>query len=610
MKLPYYRAMVGAVRANMQNGRAGACTTYYSAFDPEVETLVRLKNPMTPADRQIRGMDYNQMSNKFFARKVARNESVFLFNCYTAPDLHQAFYSGDIERFEKLYARYEADPNFKKTYVPAREIALAVLSEAYETGRAYLTAIDEVNRHTPYKDPIYSSNLCAEIVEPTEGYARMEDLYTAGPVGYITFETDLNNPTTQGLENAGFRMSAPDPVQMVSNANGSNERVKAAQSLEVGDVFTYMGKTHTVTKITSLKREPEVALCSLAGIVVSNIESDEEYAEAMYYALLMIDKCIHMSDYVLPHVGYTAKQRLAAGVGMMDLAHYLARKKLKYSSKEGKEEIHRVAERHMYWAIEASLRLAKELGPAPWSHRTKWADGWLPIDTYNRNVDEIVQVPLQYDWEDLRRRVVASGGIRNSALVAYMPGESSSKASGTVNSIYPARDLTIMKTDNDITTYWAAPESDKLAKWYESAWDVPSEDMIQIYSLIQKFTDQAISADLFRRVEGDEKITSEEMLRCYLLMHKYGMKTRYYQNTKTSKAVVLDSNAKGAEVRMSKAEIEAFGYLSAEDMVNAGMIHDNQDGTYLIDQSLVDTLTAMQNENADGVGCGSGGCVL
>lgn len=591
-KFFYLDALKGAVKANLQNGRGGACTVYYSAFDPEVETIARLKNPMTPASKQIRAMDYNFIGNKFLGRKAAKNEQVFLFNIFTAPDLYKAFYSADLVRFEEIYNKYEADPSFKKTYVAARELVLTVLNEGYETGRAYLAFADEINRHTPYKDPIYSSNLCAEIVEPTQGYERMPDLYTDHAVGYNAFLTEC------GQE---FTLTADDAVILGDGSYNSG------LSLFAGDRFMYGGQWFTVKTVLDRKEEPEVALCSLAGLVVSNIKSDEEYEDAMYYALLMIDICIHKSEYALPHIGYTAKARMAAAVGMMDLAHYLAKRKLKYSSKEGKEEIHRVAERHMYFAAKCSLRLGKELGNAPWIHRTKYADGWLPIDTYQKAVDKVVQVPLQYDWEALRAGVKENGGIRNSSLVAYMPGESSSKASGTVNSIYPTRELTIMKTDGNLTTYWAAPNSDKLGKYYELAWDVPTLDMIEVYGIFQKFTDQAISADLFRKIEGSEKITTDEMLETYFHMLRMGMKTRYYQNTHTAKAVRLEEYTE-LKYTYNLADIQRLG-LDLDLLKEMGVIQDAGHGFFHATMNL-ETLVVAAEENGADVGCGSGGCTL
>ncbi len=65
--------------------------------------------------------------------------------------------------------------------------------------------------------------------------------------------------------------------------------------------------------------------------------------------------------------------------------------------------------------------------------------------------------------------------------------------------------------------------------------------MIDCYAIIQKFTDQAISADLFRKIIGDEVVTSSEMLKDYFYMVKMGLKTRYYQNSKTSEGTELNS---------------------------------------------------------------------
>ena len=92
-------------------------------------------------------------------------------------------------------------------------------------------------------------------------------------------------------------------------------------------------------------------------------------------------------------------------------------------------------------------------------HKTKWPEGWLPLDTYNRNVDKIVDVANQYDWEALRQEIIANGGLRNSALVAHMPTETSANSSGTTNGLYPIRELTMIKTDNQRVNYWAAPKA-------------------------------------------------------------------------------------------------------------------------------------------------------
>lgn len=465
-KLPYYRAMVGAIGANLQNGRGGASTVYFSAFDPEVEVIQKLRNPMTPQSKRIAGCHYAFSSNKTLARRVARDEQFTLFSYKENEELFESMFLKDQSKFETLYAEYEktADPKLKRS---AREIVLNSLTEARETGVQYLFFPDSVNKHTPFIDPIVQSNLCVEIDIPSKPFASIEDLY---------------NKNSEG----------------------------------------------------------EIGLCSLAGVVASNIESDEEHADVAYYGLKMIDVCIHKSRYEFPSLEHTAKSRLSAGVGIMGLAHLMAKHNQRYDTEEGRNFIHEVFESHMWHLINASLRLGKELGNAPWINKTLWPSGWLPIDTYEKRVDELVTIENKRDWESLRKQIIANGGIRNSVVCAHMPGESSSQSSGTTNGLYPIRSLDIMKTNENSVSYWVAPEATKLAQKYQLAWDISTRELIKVYAIAQKWTDQGISADLYESIKGDDKIKSTDMIAEYLDMVKYGLKSRYYVNSNTSKEIDLN----------------------------------------------------------------------
>lgn len=476
-KKKYYDVMGKAIVANVQAGRGGAVTCFFEAFDQEVEMIQALRNPRSTEDRRNRDMHFAMLTNRFFAKKAAAKagqDQIFAFNPYTAPDLHEAFYGKDIELFETLYAKYEADPTFVKHYASAREILKTLLKEAQETGVAYVGQIDEMNRHTPFLDPIRSSNLCMEIAEPTAPYYEMPDLYSSEDHG-----------------------------------------------------------------------RGEIATCSLAAVSVENIPDLATYKKVCYYALKMIDYCILNSSYVFPHLEFTAKQRMSAGVGIMGLATHLAQNGLNYTSDAGKDEMHFIAERHMYCLIEASLQISKERGLAPWMHKTKWPQGWLPIDTYKKAVDKIksdgTEFSNLFNWEKLRAAIIENGGIGHSVLAAYMPGESSSKALGGANSIYPVRRLTLSKNDQNNHLYWAAPYGDDPAIKYQFAWDIPTKDMIDCYAIFQKFTDQAISADLYRRIVGSEQIDINDLLKEYFYMVKMGMKSRYYYNTETTANLSLEA---------------------------------------------------------------------
>lgn len=525
-KLPYYASLGKAVHANMQAGRGGACTTYFSAFDPEAEVIVHLRNPRSTEDRKNRDLHYALVSNRLFAEKAAKNGRAFSFNVFTAPRLTELFFSNDADGFRAEYERLEADPSFHKEWFQPRELLITWLNEALETGVAYLANVDEMNRHTPFKEPIHSSNLCLEICEPTRPYEDMRDLYSDREVGWIDVELLGGERRRLGFNDALTR-------------NG--QMIFAGEIREGEQVTDAKGETFVVSRLLKTHAEPEVALCSLGAIACDNIPDDDDaaYEEAMYLTLKMIDYCIEHSHYALPHVGVTAKARMNAGIGLMGVATVMARKRLRFDTPEGLAELHRIAERHMYFAIKASLRLARERGLPRWIHKTRWVDGWLPIDSYNRNVDSLGDFSNRYDWEALRHEIIATGGIGHSCLVAFMPGESSSKALGQPNGLYPVRDATLGKTDGNVTIRWAAPDSDDPACLYQSAWDIREVDMIKAYAVFQKFTDQGISADLWRRIRGDEKVSSKELLEQYFAMFKYGLKTRYYYNSNVASGLSI-----------------------------------------------------------------------
>ena len=279
----------------------------------------------------------------------------------------------------------------------------------------------------------------------------------------------------------------------------------------------------------------EIAMCAIAGINVDNIEDDDDYRQCAFLSLRAIDAAIHQTQFPFPAATRTARARLSAGVGIVGLAHYLAKRNLDYQT--GKQAIHDLAEKHYYYLLEASLMLGKEKGNAKWIDRTKWVDGWLPIDDYEALKEKFtnngIHFELKQDWELLREKIRENGGIRNSVLVAHMPAESSSISSGTTNGLYPARNTFLLKTNGTKSLSYVVPDSEDLH--YQSAWDIPSNDMIDCYALVQKFTDQAISADLWINVVGAERIEARKLLSDFFRMNSLGVKTRYYLNSRTSK---------------------------------------------------------------------------
>lgn len=301
-------------------------------------------------------------------------------------------------------------------------------------------------------------------------------------------------------------------------------------------------------KIKKIERKNEIGLCNLMAICAGRVRPSN-YAQAAYYALKIVDNVIDIMEYPFASLETTARARRSAGIGITNLAYDMAQRGLKYDSQAGKDYMHRLAEMHSYWLHEASLEIAKEKGNAPWIHKTKYPEGWLPIDTYCKHVDNITDQKLQFNWEDLRNRIIANGGIRNSVLEAFMPCESSSVASNTSNGLYPIRNSVVIKTDGDSKKVFIAPDWDNLKDAYQFAYDIPTKDIIEMYAIFQKFCGQTISADVYHRYAedgSDRKIGSKQLLQEFLYRHKCGMKSRYYVNSASGVSTNNSNNDEGA----------------------------------------------------------------
>ena len=131
-------------------------------------------------------------------------------------------------------------------------------------------------------------------------------------------------------------------------------------------------------KIKKIERKNEIGLCNLMAICAGRVRPSN-YAQAAYYALKIVDNVIDIMEYPFASLETTARARRSAGIGITNLAYDMAQRGLKYDSQAGKDYMHRLAEMHSYWLHEASLEIAKEKGNAPWIHKTKYPEGWLPI---------------------------------------------------------------------------------------------------------------------------------------------------------------------------------------------------------------------------------------
>ena len=274
-------------------------------------------------------------------------------------------------------------------------------------------------------------------------------------------------------------------------------------------------------------------MCILSAINVGKLKQLEELEELCDLAVRGLDELIDYQEYPVIAAEASTKNRRSLGIGYIGLAHYLARQGEHYDDPHAWQLVHDLTEAFQYYLLKSSNQLAKEKGACGYFNRTKYADGILPIDTYKKDVDEIVPHNLNYDWENLRASIL-DHGLRNSTLSAQMPSESSSVVSNETNGIEPPRGYLSVKKSKKGPLKQIVPQYQTLKNNYTLLWDMPSNTgYIHIVAVMQKFFDQAISGNWSYNPENyaDNEVPVSVMAQDFLSTYKYGWKTSYYQNT-------------------------------------------------------------------------------
>ena len=280
--------------------------------------------------------------------------------------------------------------------------------------------------------------------------------------------------------------------------------------------------------------EGEIALCTLSAFNLGALENLDELEELAELIVRALDSLLDYQNYPIAAAQRATELRRTLGVGVINYAYYLAKNGVRYSDGSANDLTHRTFEAIQYYLLKASNKLSKEFGPCLAFNETTYSKGIMPIDSYKKELDGICQTELAYDWDTLRQEIVTHG-LRNSTLTALMPSETSSQISNATNGIEPPRGFVSVKASKDGILKQVVPEFERLKDKYELLWTIPSnEGYLQLVGIMQKFVDQAISANTNydpQRFES-QKVPMKVLLKDLLSAYKLGIKTLYYHNTR------------------------------------------------------------------------------
>lgn len=276
--------------------------------------------------------------------------------------------------------------------------------------------------------------------------------------------------------------------------------------------------------------DARIFLCTLSGINWGNIRKPDDFEKPMEYAVRALDALLTYQDYPLVESELSTKEFRNLGIGINNLAYFLAKNGVKYDD-SALELVDEYMEAMSFYAIKASVQLAKEFGPCDAYHLTKWAKGEFPWERRAPGIDELVPFKLRKDWEGLRADLLKYG-IRNVNLLANMPSESNSQLVGACNGIEPPRTLVSKKKSKDGVLKLAVPDLLKLKKAYDPLWEQQgATGYLKVVGVLSKYNDQGSSVNTSYNPEKfGGNIPYDVILNDIFLHYTLGGTTLYYNN--------------------------------------------------------------------------------
>ncbi len=486
-----------AIAVDQLGTRKGAIAVYIEPWHMDVADFLDLKKNSGEERRRTHDLFPAMWLNDLFMQRASKDEIWTLFDPYEVPDLSTLHG----EAFEKRYKEYENDPNIAKERIKAKELWKKMLTELFETGNPFLCFKDNANKANPndHTGFIRSSNLCTEIFQNTEpNYYKTKIVFEDGTVD-IFEEHDL--------------------IKVDSGITKEAKKVTALDSINDKKIFI----------VEKEMIEGKTAVCNLASVNLSKINTKEDIERVVPIAVRMLDNVIELNFYPHAKVKHTNLKSRSIGLGVMGEAQMLAESKIEWGSYDHFSKIDEIMEAISYNAIHSSANLAIEKGKYPEFEGSKWSRGIFPIDVANEEAKKLVDrgglFGYTYNWEDLREKVKKTG-MRNGYLMAIAPTSSISILVGTTQAIEPVYKRKWFEENLSGMIPVVVPKlSPETWAYYTPAYDLDQRLLIQAGAIRQKWIDQGQSLNIFMTLD---RASGKVLNDIYMLGWKLGIKSTYY----------------------------------------------------------------------------------
>ena len=447
--------------ANQLGARQGAGAVYLSAHHPDIMRFLDTKRENADEKIRIKTLSLGVVIPDITFELAKKGEDMYLFSPYDVERVYGVPF-GDISVTEK-YHEMVNDARIKKTKINARAFFQTLAEIQFESGYPYIMFEDTVNKANPIKGRINMSNLCSEILQ-------------------------VNTPTTYN-EDLSYNEIGKD----ISCNLGS---LNIALTMDSGDIGATVDTA--IRALTAVSEQSHISS-------VRSIEDGNDRTHAI-------------------------------GLGQMNLHGYLARERVFYGSEEGIDFTNIYFYTVLYHALKASNQLAIDRGVAfEGFEDSTYASGaffdkyieqeWVPATERGAELFAGHHIPTQDDWRALKASI-QEHGIYNQNLQAVPPTGSISYINNSTSSIHPiASKIEIRKEGKLGRVYYPAPfmTNDNL-EYYQDAYEIGYEKVIDTYAAATQHVDQGLSLTLFFK----DTATTRDINRAQIYAWTKGIKTIYY----------------------------------------------------------------------------------
>ena len=486
-----------AIAVDQLGTRKGAIAVYMEPWHIDINDFLDLKKNSGEERRRAHDLFPSLWLNDIFMQRVQEDAIWTLFDPYDTRELTSIYG----EEFNKRYVELEQDESIVKEKIKAKDLWKKILTSYFETGSPFLTFKDNANRANPndHYGIIRSSNLCTEIFQNTApNHYKIKFIFENGES--VSYEEEELVKVDSGIEKPAKKVTALDSLGGMPIFVVEKEKVDGA-----------------------------TAVCNLASVNLSRINSKEDIERIVPTAVRCLDNVIDLNFYPIEKVKRTNMRSRSIGLGVMGEAQMLAEQGIMWGSQEHFDKIDEVMEAVCYNTIAASSDLATEKGAYPEFDGSKWSRGIFPQDHANAEVRNLVDrgglFASAYEWEELREKVKKQG-MRNGYLMAVAPTSSISILTGTTQAIEPVFKRKWFEENLSGLIPVVVPKlSPDTYAYYTPAYDLNQTVLIKAAAIRQKWIDQGQSLNIFITLD---KASGRYLNEIYMLAWKLGLKSTYY----------------------------------------------------------------------------------